>query len=619
MICEHCGNVVADGALICNQCGAQLSPVRRYEGQAARRHGRPEKTGAGRPGSATRDTYVPMAEPALEKRRREAEARPLNAREDSARKMTQGRRKKGRDLRRRVMINWAMVLAVLIVVLLIAAAGAFAYLKWTDNGQLILARMGRDVNANALWAYGQELLDQGYVDRSVSIFEKAYEMQPEREDLYDRLFQLADAYEAADRPADAERIYVKLYMDVAPEDGAVYRQMMRLLESQGRHMELSAFLKLAYEKTNDTYFRRQREELLPSTPTADQEAGVRKAEQDVQLISAEDYDIYFILGDEGSLPEDGVLYTDPIHLEEGTTVIRAVAVSSDLVSDEMRIQYTINLPRPSAPYASLAPGVYERRQRIWLKYIPTEDQENLENKQNKSEQEKAQLAKLKDITIYYTVDGQTPTSNSPIYDGEPFYLPAGKSTVKALAVNGYGKVSNVMERDYQVKIAFKHYFNDSDNFSEFILLTTTRDEFVRKHGTPSNETSIVEDTINSDCVRLTYSWGEARFYMTEKGYILYALETGSANMTGPRKTKIGMSETDVTALYRDMGQTYNQDGSRSIYYDSAEKKFAMMYHLDAFNDRIDYIYYRADNGVVTLSYYLENNKVKKMGIRCDFY
>jgi hypothetical protein len=48
-------------------------------------------------------------------------------------------------------------------------------------------------------------------------------------------------------------------------------------------------------------------------------------------------------------------------------VIRAVAVSSDLVSDEMRIQYSISLPRPAAPYASLAPGVYERRQRIWLK------------------------------------------------------------------------------------------------------------------------------------------------------------------------------------------------------------------------------------------------------------
>ena len=107
--------------------------------------------------------------------------------------------------------------------------------------------------------------------------------------------------------------------------------------------------------------------------------------------------------------------------------------------------------------------------------------------------------------------------------------------------------------------------------------------------------------------------------MTEKGYILYAVETDSANMTGPRKTKISMSETEVTSLFRDMGQAHNQDGSRSIYYDSGEKKYAMMYHLDAFNDRIDYIYYRADNGVVTLSYHLENSKVKKMSIRCDFY
>lgn len=619
MVCAHCGNIVPEGAVICNQCGSQIAAVKRQEGLAARRQGRPERAGGGRAGRAVKSDPLPLAEPVLEKRRRDAEVRPLNMHEDKNRKMTQGRRKKGRGMGRRVMINWAMVLTVLAVILIIAAVGAFAYLKWTDSGQLILARMGRDVNANALWAYGQELLDQGYVDRSVDTFEKAYEMQPERDDLYDRLIQLADAYEAAGRAADAERIYTKLYTEVAPEDPAVYRQMMRLLESQGRLMELSSFLKLAYEKTNDSYFRRQREELIPSTPTADQEAGVRKTEQYVQLLSAEDYEIYYIMGDEGVLPEDGTLYTEPIYLDEGTFIIRAVAVSSDLVSDEMRIQYTINLPRPSAPYASLAPGVYEKRQRIWLKYIPTEDEQNLENKQTKTEQEKAQLAKLKDITIYYTVDGQTPTSNSPIYTGEPFYLPPGKCTVKALAVNGYGKVSNVMERDYQVKTAFKLYFHDTDNFADFTILTTSRDEFVRKFGSPSAETPIVEDTINSDCVKLTYSWGEARFYMTEKGYILYAVETDSASMTGPRKTKIGMSETEVTGLYRDMGQAHNQDGGRSIYYDSGEKKFAMMYHLDAFNDRIDYIYYRADNGVVTLSYYLENSRVKKMSIRCDFY
>ncbi len=623
MICKHCGGVMPDEALVCPKCGAETNAGRNGQGVSARRQGRPDRDTSPRTGSAASRTAPSEDMPAVDAWRRNMDRGgapiPLAEREGGRGAMTQGRRNKQRDMRRRVMVNWTLVITILVVLMMLAGAGAYAYLKFTDPGQLIMARMGKSANANAMWAYGQELLDQGYVDRAVDMFEKAYEKQPERDDLYDRLLQLADAYEAANRSGDAERIYTKLYTEVAPNDVQIYRQMVRLLESQGRMVELSAFLKMAYEKTGEISFRRQREELIPSAPSASKEAGVIKYEQDLQLQSPEGYEIYFIFGDEGLLPEDGTEYTEPLHLGEGTHIVRAVAVSSNMVSDEMRVQYTINLPKPSAPYASLAPGTYERRQRIWLKYIPTDDETLLEQKRIKTDQEKAALAKLKDITIYYTVDGQTPTSNSPIYDGEPFYLPAGKSKVKAVAVNGYGKVSNIMERDYQVKIPFKHFFNEGDNFSEFVILSTSRDEFVRKLGTPQSEEKITEESVNSECVQLKYSWGEARFYMTDKGYILYRVDTSSASMTGPRKTKIGMSETDVTSLYRDMGQTYNQDGGRSIYYESGEKKFAMMYHLDTTRDRIDYIYYRADNGVVTLSYFLEHNKVIKMSIRCDFY
>ena len=43
MVCEHCGSVVPEGAVVCPQCGFQVSAVQRYKGQAARRQGRPEK------------------------------------------------------------------------------------------------------------------------------------------------------------------------------------------------------------------------------------------------------------------------------------------------------------------------------------------------------------------------------------------------------------------------------------------------------------------------------------------------------------------------------------------------------------------------------------------------
>ena len=621
MICDHCGNFIPDGSAVCPQCGKALSRRPRESGAAARRQGRPDRQREGRLGS-----YMPTVDnPPLTPN--ESYAPPRRAGSEGLRPVSMntgmqprqiGPRPTGRPLKRhphRLMINWALLWTVLAVVVMVAVIGAYAFLRFTDAGQLIMARMGRDANANAMWKYGQELLDQGYLDRSVAAFEKAYELEPEREDIYDRLLQLADAYEAAGRLGDAEAVYVKMYTDIAEDDPEVYRQVMRLMEGQGRQMELAALLKLAYEKTGDSYFRRERDQLLPSMPTASKEAGPIKYEQDIQLLSAEDYDIYYILSDEGELPEDGTLYTEPIHLGEGSHVVRAVAVSSDLISDEMRIQYSISLPRPAAPYASLAPGPYEKRQRIWLKLIKTEDQELLEQKRLLSDQEEEILKKLNDITIYYTLDSQTPTSNSPIYTGDPFLLPLGPSTVKAVAVNGFGKVSNVMERTYDIKKPFKLYFSDSDNFSDFTIMVTEKDAFIRKFGTPNSEREIEDENMEGQCQLLTYAWGEARFFMTDRGYVIYAFETNSQNVVGPEKTKIGMSETDVTSLFRDMGMEHNQDGSRSLYYDKQNRKYAMMYHLSPTNDRIDYSYVRQDSLVVTLSYYLQDHRVIRMGIQ----
>lgn len=617
MVCEHCGSILREGATVCDQCGAQIAPVRSAVGSAGRRQGRDDqKMPSRRVGSvmpAENPADMPRAGAASRKKpRNEGAARPSAQRgipqppTDASHPNRGGRRSAGRPVRR-MMVNWAMLWLVMGILVFFLAVGAYAYLRLTDQGQLILARMGREANANALWAYGQELLDQGYVDRSIATFEQAYEKQPEREDLYQRLEQLAEAYEAGGRPGDAERIYTKLYSEVDEKNPLAYREIMRLMENQGRHMELSTFLKMAYEKTQDSYFRRQREDLLPSTPTADIEAGSLLRERSVQLLSAEDYDIYYLFGDGGNLPEDGTLYEQPIYLGEGTHVLRAVAVSSDLVSDELRIQYTINLPVPVAPVTSLQPGEYDKRYKIGLNYVPPAD-ERLSGD-----------ARQKAITIYYTVDGQTPNSNSPIYTGEKFMLPAGRSTVKAVAVNGYGKVSNVMERTYKVNVAFKGYFNEGDTFSDLAILTTTRDAFVRQYGAPLSEEAIEDrSTANPDCLRLTYSWGEARFTVGTQGYVLYAMESSNTSQSGPRKTRIGMSEKEVTDLFRDMGQASNQDGSRSLYFDSKENKYAMINPVDENSSRIDYSYLRPDQQLVTFSYYLEKGRVVKMGIRSRY-
>lgn len=614
MVCKHCGNLLREDAVVCDQCGAEVRPPQSGQGVSGRRQGKASAERPQRVGSAVLPESQPYrADAVVESRRRprsEGASRTDNRRGTYASpatgsQMGRERRERKRPVRR-MMINWALVWTVLLVLCFVALIGGYVFLKKTDAGQLMLARMGKDADAQALWTYGQELLDQGYVEKSIQTFEQAYEMDPEREDIYSRLEQLADAYEAGGYAAKAEQVYTKMYTEVDPDNVFAYQAIVRMLQDQDRRMELSSFLQLAYEKTGDTSFRRQREELIPTTPTTDIQAGSLMLEQDIQLISAEDYDIYYLLGEEGQLPEDGTLYTGKIHLTEGTHLLRAVAVSNDLVSDELSVKYTINLPVPAAPYASLAPGEYKQRQRIWLRYQEPEGTPDYGDQASK------------DITIYYTLDSQTPTSNSPIYTGEPFYLPDGKVTVKAVAVNGYGKVSNVMERTYKIGKLTKTYFGADDKFSEFTLLTTTKDAFEKKFGSPASETEITDANMAGNCLKCTYSWGEARFVMSEKGYIIYAFETNSSSITAPRKLKIGASESDITAKFRDVGQTYDQNGDRSLYYDDQNGTMGKLYALGGSSSRIDYRYTRKEDGArVTLSFYLQNDKTVKIGIRAE--
>ena len=621
MICKRCGSLLKDNAAVCEQCGLEVLP--REGGLGSLRQGKTAAPQSGRSGSAAgmapdRDgrDMLPYADQQARDAGRPGVRRGLPPTAAASARVRQAKMAERKNPRR-VMVNWALIAAVMLVLLVFSAIGFYAWLRFTQPGQNQRARWGMEANATALWTYGQELLDQGHVARSIAAYEEALALEPEREDMYARLTQLADAYEAAGRTSDAEKTYARMYTEVDKENPYAYREMMRILENQERRLELSSFLQMAYENTKDAYFRRQRENLIPSTPTASEEAGTRNAEQDVALLSAEDYDIYYILGAEGDLPEDGSLYTEPIHLPEGTFVIRAVAVSSDLISDEMRVQYTIRLPSPLAPLTSLAPGTYAKRQRVRLKHNPSEEEQLLSKKKDRTPYEDERLRRLSDITIYYTIDGQTPTSNSPIYDGEPILLPIGSCLLKAVSVNGYGKVSNVLERSYKIDQTVKpKYFNEKDVFSEFDLMKTTREAFVKKFGEPKGEKDVEDGSVLGGTIQLDYPWGYARFVYAD-GYVIYAFETGSSSIHGPRKSAIGMTEESLIALYRDLGQAHDQNGDRSIYFDKIGS-YAKKYHLDADHDRIDYAYTRPDGGTVVLSYHMENGRVARMGMRCTY-
>ncbi len=581
-VCEHCGTVAAEGELFCRACGAML-PVRDLSGGAAAL-----RQGRSRP--ASRPAYGSVAgaaEPAVEY---------LDDADRAAHALMGRQAIKVNTPRRRTGINWAMVFTILLGLAIFGAAGGYVYLRATPNGQKILARMGYEADTTAMWDIGAEYMDNGYIERAIAIEEDAYQREPNREDIYERLQQLCEAYEMADRTADAERTYTIMYQQVDKTNPVAYQNILRLMRAQNRLMEVAEFLKVAYANTGLSSFETERLDLIPSAPVTaeDAAAGRYKKEMDITLYSPEGNDIYYIIGEEGTLPEDGKLYTEPIHLLEGGHTLRAVCVSTELVSDELNSKYVITYPTPDAPKASLAPGTYQQRQRLRLR------------KQGEDQ----------DVTIYYTLDGTPPDKEiSPVYDeNEGILLPGGRVVCRAIAVNKYGKPSNEMSVELQINnVRFENYFyNDYNNRnSDYVanaqLMKTTRDQFVRQFGSPEEEFQVMEEKLRGTCYRLLYTWGEARFYVAEKGTLLYYVSSTTGNLTGPRSTRVGMTEQEITSKYRDMGQKENQDGSRSLYSDSSQQCYGKITLTGDGGKRIEYYYTdKQYENIVALYYYLHD-------------
>ena len=503
----------------------------------------------------------------------ETEVRKLRIRQDKVRPV------------KKHMINWMLVLVGAVLVFIIGLIGGMFYLNQTSAGQLVLARMGRDASAQAYWQVGEEYMNRGQVGQAIEAFKKADEMNP---DNVDGLLSLAAAYEAYGLQEEAMTLYVRLYEDVSPERPEAYRNQIRLLIMADKKPEAAVLMKLAYEKTGLQSFKQQRDETLPKMPETDLAAGRYTEEKQVNLESPQDYDILYIIGDgEFTDKEAAKPYEGTILLKEGTQRLRAVAVSNDLMSDPLDVTYVIALPSPDAPKASLAPDTYERAQRVRLRY-PGKDS---------------------DITMYYTLDGTMPDAKtSPRYTGEPINLPGGRVTLRAIAVNSKGKVSNTMEVGYKINgVKFQAMYAAEDSFDGFTLMSTTREAFIRDAGEPISRETVSYTGIADECQKLVYSWGYSIFAPINGDWRVVEVYQTDNQFAAPRKTSIGSALDDVVGKFRDMKQPESQNGNRSLYYDG--DSFGIIEKLSGQQISIKYSFISAEGYRYLLKYDLSNGIV----------
>lgn len=616
MLCPHCGSYAGENDILCPGCGALLNHgENREEGVRTIRQGRrarnasaaaaPRAASTGKAGASRiyvdpvvkQDTKeVPLyADPQVFN----ADGTPLVTGYDRPSRSVYGDTTRQQTMmpahhRRKHplskhQVNWTHVAIVLFVLLVAAVMGVYFFLTKTDDGQKVMAHFGQDATAAAMWEVGQEVMDTGDIDRAITMFETAVEKDGDENINVSGLLTLGSAYEAAGRVDEAEALYRSIYTDIVPSAPEAYRNVIRILLASDRRAEAGELMQTAYEATGNNTFRQQRMELLPQSPMVNLTAGYYTEKKTITLASPQGYDVYYTFDENAVLPEEGTLATQSIHLDEGIWNLRAVAVSGELVSDPLKASYKVFMPSPQTPGYSLQPGTYDRRQRIWLR----------PGKENEKDD---------DITIYYTIDGSTPDADSPVWTGEPFYLPSGRVTLQAVAVNGNGKASNTLTVGY--KFTFnpqpKKYYRVTDTANGLTLYSTTREDFFKAYGQGNSMEEVWLKGINEVCQKYNYNWGHATMAKTKSGWVLAELYFTTTQFSGPRSTGIGSTENDVVSQFRDAGQVASPSGNRGLYDDDSYGTGKIYQNADG-TRTIRYVAYTADSHEWQLDYELNTS------------
>lgn len=292
---------------------------------------------------------------------------------------------------------------------------------------------------------GYEAFDKKEYENAVSHFEKALtfeESNVKSDSNINMMLRLYDCYTELGKNEEADKVLDKILSIDSNNYYALY------------------YLVSEYEKTNDwtgfdEFYEKHRNspekkviELLSkydvAEPKASETSGSYQTGTQI-VLSAENAQVYFTTDGTSSF-SNGVLYTDPIVLSEGTNEIKFYAKNSyGIKSKEVIERYVCQKATVKAPEISPKSGSYQTDEK--------------------------QLITISGATpgakIYYTDDGTRPTTESNEYT-EPFEMKKGSSVIYAMYVDEQGNTSNIATAIYKLDLVDKY---DASKASSLIYET----------------------------------------------------------------------------------------------------------------------------------------------------
>lgn len=307
------------------------------------------------------------------------------------------KKRAAKKLRRRVLLS---------LLLVFLAIGGIIFFFYQNSYEGVLAQGQRALNA------GQYSAAEKYFNRAVSKDRK-------RADAY---VGLSKVYIQQNNIDSAENIFLNA-IAVQPDNTDLYEAAIHFYLDTDQADEISGLL---YECDDEIL---SADEISPYVSKMPEFSLKEETYSEVQELSlSSNGTIYYT--DDGSEPtETSTPYTEPILLNEGTTIIKAIAVNKEgIVSLVSSMSYTIEIPVADAPAVTPSTGQYQTPTQITVR-VP------------------------EGYTAYYTLDGSDPSADNPsaqIYMG-PVDMPIGQTIFSVVLINNAGKATQITKRNYTLE------------------------------------------------------------------------------------------------------------------------------------------------------------------------
>lgn len=282
---------------------------------------------------------------------------------------------------------------------------------------------------NSTYKKGEQAYANGEYEKALEYYLKASNSNDGKRNT-DMLLHMADAYFRLEKYDDSIAVYNQV-LNIDEKNGKAVAGLLENYTKKKDIDNINAVLRKYENSGMDEY-------IAPydvTAPKASVDSGSYDDSQSVKFTSDDGTTIYYTL--DGNDPSDkSKIYTRPITVNEGYTVISVVAYNSEGVRSKIATyEYNIDYMIPDAPSVSLGDGKYVSGTSVSIS-VP------------------------EGSTVYYTTDGSDPTKDSTKYEKE-ISLPMGHTKLSVVAINDKsGKSSDIVRREYDI-VAYGQ--NASDN------------------------------------------------------------------------------------------------------------------------------------------------------------